>query len=101
MNVREAGERFPWYETPFWDDVCAQARQTAEEEGDEVARAGVYFELHVHQMPGLLAPFLVTALRRAPATPDDWLSLRPGVETSALAIEASAPLASLGYADQV
>jgi hypothetical protein len=93
----ETTERFPWFEAPFWEEVCARAEQVAREEGDAVARAHVYFMLLTHQ----LLPALVPTVMRARSGPDDWLSLQPGLETSAVAIEASAPLGSIGYGPEV
>lgn len=88
--------RFPWYEEPYWRELCARAEALARDEGDDVARASVYFELFSHVLLFAVTPFLRVAMGRD-VDPDSWLSARPGLEASAAAAEASAPLANLGY----
>lgn len=95
--LAEPGERFPWFDAPFWEEVGERARRAAEEEGEAVARASVYFAMFTHQLVTALTPFRFAD----PRAPDQWLSLRPGVEAAAIAVEASAPLVALGYGDQV
>jgi hypothetical protein len=95
--MAEKRERYRWYDTTYWEEVGARSEQVADEEGDAVARAGVHFELYSLHLLFTLTPFRLAAIGRAPSDADGWLSMRPGVETRGVVIEASAPLAAVGY----
>jgi hypothetical protein len=93
----ETGERFPWFDRPFWEDACVQVAQLARDEGDAVARASAYFAVYSHHLLFALMPFRLLALGQQ-RDADGWLAMRPAVETCGEAVEASGPLAELGYA---
>jgi hypothetical protein len=99
--MSQSGERYPWYEPAFYEQLAQDAERIQNEEGSEVARAFVYFALELHQLSFALTPLWAAPVRGSARDPDWWTSLRPGVEACAAAIEASSAALALGYAEHV
>ena len=97
LGSASSGERYPWYYEPYWEDLRRRFEQQADEEGEAVARAGVYHSLHGLQLLFTLSPLSLIASGRGPSGPDGWLARRPPVEWNAGVIEASRPLAAVGF----
>jgi hypothetical protein len=98
LGRASSGERYPWYYEPYWEDLRRRFEQQADEEGEAVARASVYHSQLAAQ-PSLrfpLTPFTLPS-GRGPSGPDAWLARRPPVEWMAAIIEASTPLAAVGF----
>lgn len=93
--------RFAWSYPPYWEELCERYRRLCDEGREAVARAGVYSELHSLQLVFTLSPFQMLAGGRGPTGPDDWLAERPHVEYNAATVDASAPLARVGFAEQL
>jgi hypothetical protein len=97
----ENRERWPWFDPPYWEEARERFEQLVEDEDDAVARAGVYFELYSLQLFFTLTPFRLKAIGRPPSGADGWLSMRHGVEVCEEIIEASAPLATVGFGTEL
>ena len=87
-----SAELFPWYEEPFWESVRERLERLREDEGEAVAWASLASILHSRQLLFALTPFWLVSVGRPPRGPDEWLPHRLPVESSVVAIEASAPL---------
>lgn len=97
LGSASSGERYPWYYEPYWENLRRRFEQQADEEGEAVTRASVYHSLHSLQLLFALTPFSLTPSGRGPSGPDAWLANRPPVECNAAVIEASRPLAAVGF----
>jgi len=97
LGSAASGERYPWYLEPYWEDLRRRFEQQADEEGEAVARASVYQSLHGLQLVFALTPFSLTASGRGPSGADAWLDSRLAAECNAAVIEASRPLAAVGF----
>jgi hypothetical protein len=92
---------WPWYEGPYWEEIAARFERIAEEEGEAVARASVWFDLYGLQLLFALTPFALMAKGRPPGGADGWLATRGAIETSKRVIEASVPLTAFGFGTEL
>jgi hypothetical protein len=97
----QSNERWPWYDTPYWEEARARFEQIAEQEGDAVARADIWFELYSLQLLFALNPFRLIAKGRPPGGADGWLATWSMIEALDHVIEASAPLAAVGFGPEI
>jgi hypothetical protein len=96
-----SAKRYRWHYAPYWEEQGKRYEQLAASDGEEVARASVYSSLESVQLLFTLTPFRLVASGKGPNGPDGWLAERPAVETNARVVEASAPLAAVGFASEI
>lgn len=81
----------------YWQELCERYERVRDEQGEAVAWASVYTQMHGRQLAFTLSPFLMIAASRRPSGPDAWLAQRPAVEYNAATIESAVPLVAAGF----
>jgi hypothetical protein len=92
---------FPWLSVRHWEARRDAYPRLVAEHGAAVARGHIYSQMLSVQLSGTLNPYRISAMGRAPEGPDGWMFFRGPAESDAAVIAAAAPLAAVGFEQQL